>query len=318
MTEVRAVYRFIQAHQATGQFSVSAMCRVFEVLRESYYGWCRRQLLKAHHRSGHHTDQQVLQKIRSIHAESRHTYGVNRMTVSLKRWDSGISRRRTYRLMHEHGIRGVTRRRRWNSTRRDHRWHGIEDLVERNFEASKPRQLVASDSSQIRIRGGTAHLAVTLDLCSRKVVGWAVSRSQETELMLSALKKTVRRGSCAGMIHHSDQGSQYTSTAFRKLCRAHGIRQSTGSVGDCYDNAMVESFFATLKSEWVQDRCFETIDELRGELRSYIDDFYNARRLHSSLGYVSPNEYEAEFRKTDLSGASPRQVRSHGLAQTHV
>ncbi len=120
------------------------------------------------------------------------------------------------------------------------------------------------------------------------------------------------------MIHHSDQGSQYTSTAFQKMCRAHGIRQSTGSVGDYYDNAVVESFFATLKSEWVQDRCFETIDELRVELRSYIDDFYNARRLHSALGYVSPNEYEAGFQKTDLSGASPSQIRSHGLAQTHV
>ena len=145
----------------------------------------------------------------------------------------------------------------------------------------------------------------TLDLCSRKVLGWEVSRSQATALMLGALKKAVQRGSCAGMIHHSDQGSQYTSTAFQKLCCAHGIRQSTSSVGDCHDNAMVESFFATLKSEWVRDRCFETIDELRGELRSYIDDFYNARRLHSALGYVSPNEHEAGFQKSDL-------------AQTHV
>ena len=116
------------------------------------------------------------------------------------------------------------------------------------------------------------------------------------------------------MIHHSDQGSQYTSAAFQKLCRAHGIRQSTDSVGDCYDNAMVESFFATLKREWVQDRCFETIDELRGELRSYIDEFYNARRLHSSLGYVSPNEYEGGFQNPDMAGASLSHVRSHGLA----
>ena len=120
-----------------------------------------------------------------------------------------------------------------------HCWHGIEDLVDRNFEASKPRDLVASDTSQIRKMGGKAHLAVTLDLCSRKVVCWAVSRSQETQLMLNSLEKTVRRGSCAGMIHHSDQGSQYTSQAFQKLCRSHGNRQSTGSVGDCYDNGMV-------------------------------------------------------------------------------
>ena len=119
--------------------------------------------------------------------------------------------------------------------------------------------------------------------------------------MLCALEKTVRRGPCTGMIHHSDQGSQYTSRAFQERCSTHGVRQSPGSVGDCYDNAMVESFFATLKRERLPDWCFETIDELRGELRSHIDDFYNARQLHSSLGYVSPNEYEAGFRKSDLA-----------------
>ena len=120
------------------------------------------------------------------------------------------------------------------------------------------------------------------------------------------------------MIHHPDQGSQYTSQAFQKLCRSHGNRQSTGSVGDCYDNAMVESCFASLMSEWLQERCFETIEELRSELRSYIDDFYNGRRLHSALGYVSPNEYEAGLRKPDWPGASPKPVRIHDLAKTKV
>ena len=289
------------AHQA--EFKVVAMCRVFKVLRESYYAWRRRQLKRAQALASGPDDLQVLQKIRTIHAKSRQSYGVNRITACIRQWNSSISRRRVCRLMKEHKIQGISRRRRFKTTHRGSRWHGIQDHVNRNFEASRPRQLVASDASAIPMRQGMAYLAVTLDVYSRKVLGWEVARQQDAGLMMQVLQKVVHRGACRGLVHHSDQGSQYSSGLFQQMCREHGIVQSMGSAGDCYDNALVESFFATLKTEWLQNRRFGSLHELRLELRRYIDNFYNAERLHSSLEFVSPNMYEARFREFALSGA---------------
>ena len=300
---MRAIYRLMPAHQALKQFSVAAMARVFNVTREGFYAWCRRQRRRVAEPRERHNDQQVLQKIRTLAADSWYTDGVNRIYEQLQEWDDTISRRRVVRLMNAHVIQGVTRRRRVSTTKRGHRPHGIQDRVQRDFQAA-PRQVVASDASAIRLRGGFVYLAVTLDLYSRKVLGWAVSRHADANLMMQVLGQVLRRGECPGLIHHSDQGSQYTSRAFQQLCQQHGVLQSTGSVGDCYDNAVVESFFATLKCEWLRRRSFETMTELGTHLEQYIDEFYHAKRLHSTLGYVSPNDYEARFHQRQRTVAA--------------
>ena len=203
--------------------------------------------------------------------------------------------------MKELGIQGKTRRRAWRTTVPDHRPHGIQDHVQRAFQASKPRQLVVCDATAIPLRHGVAYPAVVLDVYSRKIVGWALDRQQSALLMVNALRQVIARGPCEAMICHSDQGSQYTSRAFKTICKANHIRQSVGSVGDCFDNAMAESFFATLKTECVFDHTFDTVDDAAREIGAYINGYYNSARLHSSLGYRTPNDVERSFKPEEAN-----------------
>ena len=289
----------MQANQAPQIFTITAMCRVFRINRRAYYAWRQRQPVRDAQVG--REEHAMKRKLRTLHAQHRGLYGVNRLTVRMKLWYPKLGRRRIYRFMKELGIQGKTRRRSWRTTVPDHRPHGIQDHVQRDFQASKPRQLVVCDATAIPLRGDVAYLAVVLDVYSRKIVGWALDRTQSAQLMVDALRQVIARGPCEAMICHSDQGSQYTSKAFRLVSEANHIRQSVGSVGDCYDNAMAESFFATLKSECTSNRSFETLAVAEREIGLYINEYYNNERLHSSIGYRTPNDVEQSFKREEAN-----------------
>lgn len=176
---------------------------------------------------------------------------------------------------------------------------GFENLVKRDFDIDRPDQVYAADITYVWTQEGWLYLAVVIDLCTRKVVGWSMSSRMKTQLVCDALQMAIwRRQPKAGLIHHSDRGSQYASKAFRRLLKAHGIEGSMSRKGDCWDNAVVESFFGTLKQERVQWRNYQSRYEAQQDILDYISMFYNSRRLHSHLGYMSPNDFERQLTET--------------------
>ena len=242
----------------------------------------------------------MLWLIRRIHAASRGTYGVPRIQAELRRLGRRHGQVRITRLMSMAGLRGVCRRNRVKTTRADGSAVAV-DRVKREFSAARPNELWVADSTYVPTRAGTLYLAVITDVYSRRVVGWSMSPRQRSGLMVGALQMALNRRSPQGqVIHHSDRGSQYTSAQFQAVCRASKVTVSMGSVGDCYDNAMAESFFATLETELIDrqpQRRFRNRDEARREIFEYIESFYNSRRLHSALGYRSPVEFEQHHRR---------------------
>jgi len=269
-------------------FSIRAMCRVLEVSASGYYAW-RRRMISARSRE----DQGLRQTIRAIHARSRQTYGSPRIHAELKEEGTRVGRKRVARLMRELGLAGVSRRKSVRTTRRDPAARPAPDLVERNFAASKPNQLWVADITYIPTLAGFLYLAVVLDVWSRKIVGWAMSSGLATDIVLDALTMAVeQRRPLDGVIHHSDQGCQYTSIEFGRRCREAGVRASMGSVGDCYDNAMCESFFATLECELLDRIRFADQKDAALAVFDFIEGFYNTRRRHSALGYLSPVAFE--------------------------
>jgi putative transposase len=266
---------------------VATMCRVLEVSPSGYYAWCVRPPSARALRDG-----ELLERIVAIHAESRSTYGAPRVQAELRAQGVSISRKRVARLMRQAGVRGVSRRRFVVTTVRDKDAVPAPDLVQRDFEAGGPNQLWVADITYIPTWAGFLYLAVVLDAWSRRVVGWAMATHLRTEVVLEALEMAVRQRQPRSVIHHSDQGCQYTSIAFGKRCREAGVRPSMGSVGDAYDNALCESFFATLECELLARRRFATQAEARLAVFDFVEGFYNPRRRHSALGYLSPLEYE--------------------------
>ena len=268
-------------------FSIRAMCRVLEVSASGYYAW-RRRLISVRKRE----DQQLQQRIRTIHLLSRETYGAPRIHMELRDEGTRISRKRVARLMKNAALRGVCRRKSTVTTRRDRAARPAADLVDRQFMADKPNTLWVADITYVPTWAGFLYLAVVLDVWSRKIVGWAMATHLRASLVTAALNMAIAQRRPAGVIHHSDQGCQYTSIEFGKRCREAAIRPSMGSVGDCFDNAMCESFFATLECELI-DRCaFRTHDAARAAIVDFIEGFYNTRRRHSSIGYCSPVQFE--------------------------
>ena len=199
------------------------------------------------------------------------------------------------RLMHKAGLQGVSRRKKYRTTIRNEKVRPAADLVERDFSAQGPNQLWVADITYIRTGSGFLYLAVVLDAFSRRVVGWAMKTHLRTQLVLDALEMALWQRRPQGVIHHSDQGTQYTSFAFGQRCRRAGVRPSMGSVGDCYDNALCESFFASLECELLDRNRFPTPTQARSALFDFIEGFYNPHRLHSSLGYHSPAEFERRY-----------------------
>jgi putative transposase len=274
----------MNANQAL--FSIAAMCRVFCVSQNGYYAWRKRGESKRALRDG-----KLLELIREEHAASDGTYGAPRIRNALANQGEHVACKRVARLMHADGLRGEAQPCFVVTTQRDERCRPAPDRVERNFVRSRPNELWLTDITYIPTCAGFLYLAVVLDAWSRRVVGWSMKTTMTEELVHAALAMALtRRARCA--VLHSDQGSQYTASSFAALCKRCGIAQSMGSVGDAYDNAMCESFFATLKKERLHRRPLQTVEQTRCEVFQFIEGWYNTRRLHSALGYQSPADFE--------------------------
>jgi putative transposase len=266
------------------------MCRVLGLSSSGYYAWSQR-LPSRRARS----NAALTRTLRTIHAASRGTYGVPRVHAELAADGVRIGRNRIARLMRAAGIAGVSRRRFVVTTVRDE-GRPAPDLVARTFAAEQPNELWVADITYIPTWSGFLYLAIVLDVFSRRIVGWSMSTTLHTSVVLDALSMALTMRRARGVIHHSDQGSQYTSLAFGRRCREAGVRPSMGSVGDCYDNAMAESFFATLECELLARQRFKTQAEARTAVFGFIEGFYNPERRHSSLGYLSPVAFERQSR----------------------
>lgn len=263
------------------------MCRLLGVSTSGFYAWKKRPL-SLHAKK----DKELGSKIKEIHARSRGTYGAPRVLAELKYIGDHTSKKRVQRLMREQNLYGVTRRRWSASSNRDELGSPAPDLVQRKFEADRPNQLWVADITYVPTWEGFLYLSVVMDVYSRKIVGWSMETHLRTELVLQALTMALHQRRPEDVIHHSDQGCQYTSIGFGMRCKEAGVRPSMGSVGDCYDNAMCESFFATLECELLQRHRFKTREQARLMLFEFIEGWYNPHRRHSSLDYRSPMEYE--------------------------
>ncbi len=285
----------MSAHQAL--YPVALTCQVLRLSRSGYYAW-RARPASARARE----DAELLGKIRRIHAESRGTYGAPRVHAQLAADGVRVGRKRVARLMKKDGLSGVCRRRKTRTTIPDKSKRAAPDLVERDFSAAGRDQLWVADITYIPTWAGFAYLAVVMDVWSRRIVGWCFASHMRTEIVLDAMEMAIRQRQPIGVIHHSDRGSQYTSLAFGRTCREAGVRPSMGSTGDAYDNAMCESFFATLETELLDVESFRTHAEARRAVFSFIEGFYNPRRIHSALGYLSPVNFERVMASPGGSG----------------
>jgi putative transposase len=275
----------VKAHQA--EYPIVTMCRVLEISTSGYYAWLKRP--PSERSRG---DAALLERTRAIHERSKGTYGVPRVHAELKAHGERVGRKRVARLMHGAGLEGVSRRKGTWTTRRDGDARQAPDLVERDFHATAPDRLWVADITYIPTWTGFLYLAVVLDAWSRRVVGWSMATDLKSGLVLDALEMALWRRRPGSVIHHSDQGCQYTSIAFGLRCREAGVRPSMGSVGDAYDNALCESFFATLECELLDRTSFRTRAEARMAVFDYIEGWYNPHRRHSALGYESPVNFE--------------------------
>jgi putative transposase len=284
-----SIYRFISVEKAI--YPISFVCSHLGVSRSGYHAWAvRPPSARAV------ADADLTREIVRIHEASRATYGAPRIHAELLYGGTRCGRKRVARLMRHARIQGVYVRRRFRTTRRS-RWAApAPDLVLRSFTAPAPDRLWVADVTYVRTNEGWLYLAAIVDCFSRRVVGWSMAPYLRTELVADALEMAVsRRRPATGLVHHSDQGTQYTSLAFGRRLRQAGIAPSMGSVGDAYDNAVVESFFGTLKRELVHRNRFPTRAAARTALFDYIEVFYNRRRLHSTIGQLSPEEHERRY-----------------------
>lgn len=277
----------MKSHQAA--HSIATMCRVLGVSTSGYYAWHQRQPS-----ARHVADAVLLEQIRHAHQQSRGTYGTPRIHRELRAAGVRVGRKRVARLLHAAGLRGVSRRKWPVTTVRAAHARPAPDLVQRRFQASGPNQLWVADITYVPTASGTLYLAVVLDVWSRRIVGWAMATHLRTSLVLAALEMAVAQRRPTAVIHHSDQGCQYTSIEFGRRCRAAQVRPSMGSVGDCYDNALCESFFATLECELLARVPLPTPPAARTAVFDFIEGWYNPTRRHSSLDYVSPIAFERQ------------------------
>ena len=271
-----------------GQFSVRAMCRVLEVSPSGFYSWVRREPSVRVRANG-----QLAVEIKAVHVESRRTYGSPRIYRELRGRGAPCSENRVARVMRQHGVRAKQARRFKVTTDSDHGQLVAPNVLDRRFAVSSPDCVWASDVTYVWTREGWLYLAVVVDLHSRSVVGWAADARNDRALVLRALRAALERRRPTGpLLHHSDRGGPYASRDYREVLRQAGIDCSMSRKGDCWDNAPVESFFATLKRELIDGQIFNTRQETVSAIFEYIEVWYNRKRRHSSLGYLSPEQFE--------------------------
>lgn len=281
---------FIEEHRQ--EFDITIMCRLLAVSRSGYYAWRQRQPS-----AREMADIQLLEEIKKIFATSGETYGSPRIHIELRAEGIRCSRKRVERLMRENGLKvGQKRKNRVITTDSDHDFPVAPNMLDRDFTAEKPNEKWVTDISYIRTDTGWLYLAVVMDLFSRAIVGWAMRPDLSQTLVLSALRMAItNRQPVAGLLHHSDRGSQYCAHAYRQLQADHKMVTSMSRKGNCHDNAAMESFFATLKKELVDRQHYQNHAEARRDIFAYIEGFYNRRRRHSTLGYVSPIAFENAY-----------------------
>ena len=269
-------------------YPVALMCRVLQVSRSGYYAWQKRPVAERRRQ-----DQRLALEVAAIHAHSRGRYGSPRVHAELRERGQRIARKRVARLMRAAGLRARVRRRFRCTTDSKHQMAIKGNLLARRFAVSAPNTGWVTDITYLWTLEGWLYLAVVLDLYSRRVVGWSLSERLERRLVLDALGMALKqRQPSRGMLHHSDRGSQYASQEYQQLLAQHGILSSMSRSGNCWDNAVAESFFATLKLELVYQTRWSTRAEARGAVFEYIELFYNRQRRHSALGYLCPTEFE--------------------------
>jgi putative transposase len=269
------------------------MCRVFGFAASTYYGWERQQLSQHDVRDG-----ELLDAIRRLFAKFRGRYGAPRIQAELAREGVGVSRKRIARLMREAGLRAKGKRKYKPTTDSEHTLPIAPNLLSRNFRTDRPDAAWVSDITYVWTREGWMYMAAIVDLYSRKVVGWSLADRMAASLVCEALDAAVQlRRPPPGLIFHSDRGSQYASHVFRRRLARYRMRQSMSRKGNCWDNAVAESFFATLKKELIRNRAFDTRSQTRSEIFEYVEVFYNRQRAHSLLSYATPQSFEDCFEK---------------------
>jgi transposase InsO family protein len=279
-------YGFIREHQE--EFRIRSMCRVLKVSRSGYYAWLGRSMsLRQEH------NRQLLAQIQEIHQASREAYGSVKVWKELRKQAVLCGKNRVARLRRVHGIETKRRKRFKLTTQSKPGRRIVPDLVNRCFRAQEPNRIWVGDVTAVATREGWLYLAVLVDLYSRRVVGWSMSDRINKELVLGALKMAlVGRNPQFGLIHHTDRGAIYAADEYRKLMAVHGIVPSMGRTGDCYDNAVAESFFATVENELILGQVYPSRSRARTALFEYIEVFYNRQRIHQTLGHRTPQHYE--------------------------
>lgn len=279
-------YGFIEEHKEV--FSVERMCQLWKITRSGYYAWKQRGV-----GIRQKENQDLLNRIREAYQRGRKVYGSPRITRELKSQGISCGENRVARLMRQMGLQARVPRRWKRTTDSHHPYPVAPNLLQQQFHTKQPNRIWVSDITYIGTREGWLYVAAVLDLYSRKVIGWSMQESLSQQLVLSALRDALRqRPPEAGLIFHSDRGCQYASASMRNLLKVHGIQQSMSGTGNCYDNAVMESFFHSLKTEWVRFQSYATPSHARQSLFDYIEIFYNRVRRHSSVQYYSPNDYE--------------------------
>jgi len=287
-------YAFILGEKA---YSITMLCRVLGVSRSGFHAWRKRPTAPRVR-----SDAQLAAQVAAVHERSRKTYGSPRVHAELRAKGVRVGKKRVERLMRENGLEARRKRRFRKTTDSKHSHPIAPNVVARKFEVTAPDRVWATDVTFIWTLEGWMYLAVILDLYSRRVVAWATSASNDTLLALDALRAGLRaRRPAAGLVHHSDRGSPYASADYRRSLDQHGLVASMSRKGDCWDNAVAESFFATLKTELVDDELYRTRDAARSSIADYIENFYNIERRHSYLDYVNPIEFELRSAATRVA-----------------
>jgi transposase InsO family protein len=279
-------FELMEAQKA--HFPIDFMCRQLEVSRSGFYAWQKRPVSQRQRQ-----DEELARQVAAVHQRSRGTYGSPRVQAELRAQGRRVSRKRVARLMGQQGLAARSRRRWVRTTDSRHTQPVAPNLLQRHFSPGQPNCTWATDITYVWTRQGWLYLAVVLDLFSRLVVGWAMGELIDRHLVLRALDMALKgRQPPRGLLHHSDRGSQYASEGYQRALAARGIECSMSRKGNCWDNAVAESFFSSLKMELVHEADFATREQARAALFDYIEVFYNRQRRHSSLGYLSPVEYE--------------------------